>query len=411
MSGHQLLELRPQIRPELRISRPLRRGSAVVHLVRDPRADRVLEIGVKERFLIGRLDGTRSLAEVGEEYAREFRARLGEPQWQQLLRLLYGRGLLTDAPPPAAGPPEPKKEPPSGVLAGRVTMVSDPPALLARLHGLTGFARTRWFLALLTALLLAELLGIALRLGTLVTETGRLLHQPVALLAVGCLLWVSLALHELAHGLVGHRYGGRVTGIGLRWRLPMSYLYCEVEDVQFFARRREQVATALAGAVANLVFLLPFYPAWALLPERAQARPFLAGLLLLGVVTAFANLVPLPPLDGYKVLGYAAASLRPATESRRFAGLLLRRDRAALRAYPRGLRWLYGGYALGCALLAAAVLAAAGPVCRALLPSRFGAAAWYAPPALVAAALALWALGQAARARRRRVAERRAAQD
>jgi putative peptide zinc metalloprotease protein len=409
VSGHQLLELRPQVRPELRISRPLRRGAAVVHLVRDPRAGRVMEIGVKERFLIGRLDGTRSLAEVGEEYAREFRARLGEAQWQQLLRLLHGRGLLTDAPTPAEG--EPERPESSGVLAGRVKMVSDPPALLTRLHGLTGFARTRWFLALLTALLTAELAGVAVRWGTLVDETARLLHQPVALLAVGCLLWVSLALHELAHGLVGHRYGGRVTEIGLRWRLPMSYLYCEVEDVQFFARRREQVATALAGAVANLVFLLPFYPAWALLPERAQARPFLGGLLLLGVLTALANLLPLPPLDGYKVLGYAAASLRPATESRRFAGLLLRRDRAALRAYPRGLRWLYGGYALACALLAAVVLAAAGPACRALLPDRFGPAAGYAPLVLVGAALALRAVGQAARARRRRLAGRRAGEE
>ncbi|MER5638915.1 M50 family metallopeptidase [Kitasatospora sp. NPDC002227] len=401
MSGHQLLELRPQVRPELLVSRPLRRGAAVVHLVRDPRADRVLELGVKERFVIERLDGTRSLAEIGEEYAREFRARLGEAQWQQLLRLLHGRGLLADAQAPAAAP---KVEAPSGVLAGRVRMVSDPPALLARLHTLTGWAWTRWFGVLLSVLLVAEIIAVGLELGTLTDETARLAHQPVALLAVGCLLWVSLAVHELAHGLVGQRYGGRVTEIGLRWRLPMSYLYCEVEDVRFFARRRHQVATALAGAVANLVVLLPVYPVWALLPERAQARPFLGGLLLLGVVTAFANLVPLPPLDGYKALGYAAGSLRTATESRRFAALLARRDRAALRAYPARLRLLYGGYVLGCAALAAAVLVAAGPVCRALLPGRLAPVAGYAPPALAGAALALWGVGRLAQAQRRRAA-------
>ncbi|WP_329569566.1 M50 family metallopeptidase [Kitasatospora sp. NBC_01266] len=403
MTTRQLLELRPRIRPELRISRPLRRGTAVVHLLRDPVSGKRLEIGAKEHFLITRLDGTRSLAELGESYAQQFRARLGEAQWQQLLGLLYGRGLLADAPAPAAEPPAPPVR--STVLNGRAKLVADAPALLDRLHAATGFARTRWFLVPLLALVAALLSSVAAHLGELWRNTDQLFHQPVALLAVGCLLWLGLALHELAHGLVGRAYGGRITEIGLRWRLPMTYLYCEVADVQFFTRRREQLATAGAGALANLVFLLPFYPAWSLLPPHAQARPFLGGLLLLGTVLAFANLLPLPPLDGYQALGYALDCLQLATESRRFAGLAARaavRRGPGLSGYPTRLRLAYGGYALLCAALAAAALAALAPLARRLLPADWAPVAGWAPLLAATAAAALWAAGLLLRNYRKR---------
>lgn len=404
MSGRQLLDLQPRVRPELRIGRPLWRGAAEVHLVRDPASGRRLELGAKEHFIIARLDGTRSLAEIGEQYAVRFRARLGEPQWQQMLGLLYTRGLLENAPPQAPGQaPEPAR---STVLAGRVRMAADAPALLDRLHLATGFARRRRFLLPLLSLVAALLVGVAVNLGTLVDETVRLGGNPVALFAVGTLLWVSLALHELAHGLVGRAFGGRVGEIGLRWVLPMTYLYCEVEDVRFFARRREQIATVMAGAVMNLVFLLPFLPFWLLLPASAQARPFLGGLLLLGTAVALGNLLPLPPLDGYKALGYALDCLQLATESRRFTVLLaraaVRREAGALRGYPARLRWAYGGYALGCAVLAAALLASVGL----LLAAAFGPLAGYLPVLVALAALVLWAAGRAVRTRRQRQAER-----
>ncbi|KDN87489.1 hypothetical protein [Kitasatospora cheerisanensis] len=402
MSSRQLLELRPRIRPELRIGRPLRRGTAVLHLVHDPSGGRQLEIGPKEQFIIARLDGTRTLAEVGEQYAAHFRARLGEPQWQQMMGLLYTRGLLADAPVPVA--PKGEEPPRSGLLSGRVKLTADAPALIDTLHRATRFARRRAVLAPLLALVAALLVAVAVQLPTLIDETRRLGENPVALFACGTLLWTSLALHELAHGLVGRAYGGHIGEIGLRWRLPMTYLYCEVEDVRFFARRRDQIATAAAGAVANLVFLLPFYPAWALLPAHAQARPFLGGLLLLGTAVALGNLLPLPPLDGYKALGYGLDILELATGSRTFAAVAvraaIRRDGTELRRYPVKLRLAYGGYALTCAVLAAALLAGAS----ALLASWFGPLAGRLPALAVLAALVLWAAGRALRALRGRKA-------
>jgi ABC-type multidrug transport system ATPase subunit/Zn-dependent protease len=402
-----LLELRPAVRPGIQVGPPLSRGPRTVHLVKDPVTGGRWEIGPKERFVIARLDGTRPLAEIGAEYAAAFGARLGEAQWTQLLRLLSVRGLLAGGPPRRPAVPVDEPKPQGGWTGGRTRLVADAEAAVERLHGATAFARNRLVLGLLLALCAALLAAEGVEFATLAHATGRLFHQPVALVGAGCVLWLSLGVHELAHGVVARAFGLRVAEIGLR-RVAgfMTYLYCEVEDVRFLGRRGPQVAVACAGVVANLAFLLPFWAVWELLPARAQAVPFVGGLLLLGTAMGLLNLVPLPPLDGYKALGYALGTLRLAAESRAYARLALaaasRRPGAREQAagYPPRLRRVYAGYAALAALLAACVLAAGCALCRAVLPAGWSDWTPWLPLALVAAAVPLRILGLRAAARR-----------
>ncbi|WP_069463164.1 site-2 protease family protein, partial [Actinacidiphila rubida] len=367
MTTADLLQMRPAVRTDILVGPALMRGPVPVHLVKDPVSGARMEVGAKEHFVIVRLDGTRTLDEIGAAYAAHFGTRLGPAQWQHLLRLLSVRQLLGGAVPSraaatsgasgAAGPapagPERRR---GSLLSGRTKMVADAPALMDRLHTATAFGRRRAVLLPLLALCAALLVWEGFAYRELAHATHRLFDQPVTLCAVGVVLWFSLAAHELAHGLVARAYGLRVREIGLRRHTGfMTYLYCEVEDVQFLPGRGRQIAVAAAGAVTNLVFLLPFWPVWLLLPDRAQAVPFFGGLLLLGTAMALLNLLPLPPLDGYKALGYALGTLRLATESRVFA--VKARSRAGRAAYPPKLRAVYGGYAVVCVLLAAAVLA------------------------------------------------------
>lgn len=294
--------------------------------------------------------------------------------------------------------------------------MADAGSAMDRLHQATAFARRPAVLGPLLALCAALLVAEAVRFGELADATSRLFQQPVALVAVGCVLWLSLALHELAHGLVARAYGLKVAEIGLRRRAGfMTYLYCEVEDVQFLGRRGPQVAVAMAGVVANLLYLLPFWVVWALLPGGAQAEPFFGGLLLLGTAMGLLNLVPLPPLDGYKALGYALGALRLAPESRAYlrvaVSAALRRPgaRAATAAYPARSRRVLGGYLLLGALFTLAALAAAGLLCAVALPARCDTWTPYLPLAAVAAALLLRPLGLRAAARRASATPRTAA--
>jgi putative peptide zinc metalloprotease protein len=390
-AASRLAGLRPARRTDLQVSGPLHRGPAVVHLVRDPVAGRTYELGPKEHFVLIAMDGERTLGEIGEAYARRFRSRLGDAHWSRLLALLGTRRLLAGGPPPV---PDPLPVPRSTFLDGRARLVADAPVLVDRLHRRAGGLLRPVPLAAAGLAVLAMLVLLAADAGELLRATGTLVeHEPVTFTAVGALLWLSLAGHELAHGVVARAVGGTVGEIGLRWKLPLVYPYCTVEDVQVLPRRRDQIAVAAAGVAANLVFLLPFAVAWLLLPDRAQARPAVAGTLVIGVALAAANLVPLPPLDGYKILGYALRVDRLAVGSRAFLAAL---PRGGAAAYPPRLRWAYGTYGVFVFAVAAALVAGVSVA----LADRWGTGAGLVPAALLAALLGLWSIGLLARRRR-----------
>jgi putative peptide zinc metalloprotease protein len=386
MTATELLQARPCLRSELRVSRPLLRGPARIRLLLDPATGTQMEIAAKVHFVMDRLDGVRTLDQIGDDYAAHFGTRLGEPQWRQLLGLLYGRRLLADTAPTPAPPALSSQLSRPTLLEGRTRLLQDTPALIERLHRATRLARSPFFLVPLLLLLAAMLTGLALQLPALVHDTAELGHRPLALVAVVTAIWVSMALHELGHGLVGRAAGGTVSEIGVRWRLPMVYLYCDVDDVRFLRLRRQQLATAAAGVLVNLVVLLPAYLVLLLLGGGAQAHPGLGALLLLGSAAGLANLLPLPPLDGYRLLEYLLGTAQLSVESARFARLtalrLIRRG-PGIAAYPRRSRLVLGGYALVWTVLTSGLLAVTGLALRTLLPGSLAEFAVPLPAVLV----------------------------
>ncbi|MFJ8226379.1 metalloprotease [Streptomyces griseus] len=363
-----LTSYRPALRPRVLLSDPLLDGAATVHLIKDAETGNSFKVGPKEHFLIVRMDGERSLGEIGEEYAGAYGRRLGDAHWRQLLSLLGAKGLLAGAPArsPATGPapgapapaaPAPAPEPRT-LLRGSLPLVADADATTARLHRAFGFLLAPPLLVPLLALVLAMEAVVAARSGELLLAAKGLLANPVLLTGTAVLLWVSTALHELAHGVTARHYGGRVAEIGLRWRLPAVIMYCTVDDYLYFGTRRHRIATALAGAVMNLVFLLPFCALWLFAPLDDATHDAFAALLLLGSVQAFAMLVPLPPLDGYRIAGQLAGATGLAASAGAYLRLALRRSPEAA-AYPRRARIAYSAYAAVTVLVLAGTVAAA----------------------------------------------------
>ncbi|MFF6926006.1 metalloprotease [Streptomyces californicus] len=409
-----LAAYRPALRPRVLLSDPLLDGAATVHLIKDAETGSSFKVGPKEHFLIARMDGERSLAEIGEEYAEEYGRRLGDAHWKRLLGLLGAKGLLaagvdaspgpSTAPPPgaavspgapaavppgaaasmgssAAGPGSPAAVPPGAASSGRATapeppapappvpekrtllrgslpLVADADATTARLHRAVGFLLAPAVLAPLLALTLAMEAVVLVRAGELLLAVRGLLANPVLLTGTAVLLWVSTALHELAHGVVARHHGGRVSEIGLRWRLPAVIMYCTVDDYLYFGTRRHRIATAAAGAVMNLIFLLPFCALWLFAPLDDATHEAFAALLLLGSVQALVMLVPLPPLDGYRIASQLAGATGLAASTGVYLRLALRRSPEAA-GYPRRARIAYPAYAGATALVLACALAAA----------------------------------------------------
>ncbi|MFE9239875.1 metalloprotease [Streptomyces sp. NPDC007007] len=376
-----LAAYRPALRPRVLLSGPLLDGAATVHLIKDAESGNSFKVGAKEHFLIARMDGERSLAEIGEAYAGEYGRRLADAHWQQLLALLGAKGLLSGAPgpKPASAPPKsasasalskpapasalPKPASASALpekrtlLRGSLPLVADADATTARLQRVCGFLLAPVVLVPLLGLVLAMEAVVVARSGDLLLAVKGLLTNPVLLTGTAVLLWVSTALHELAHGVVARHHGGRVAEIGLRWRLPAVIMYCTVDDYLYLGTRRHRIATAAAGAVMNLVFLLPFCALWLFAPLDDATHEAFAALLLLGSVQAFTMLVPLPPLDGYRIACQIAGATGLAASAGGYLRLALRRAPEAA-AYPRRARIAYPVYAAVTVLVLAAAAAA-----------------------------------------------------
>ncbi|MFE4579618.1 metalloprotease [Streptomyces chartreusis] len=359
----RMADYHPALHERVLVSGGLLRGPRTVHLIKDTESGRSFEVGVKEHFVITRMDGTRSLEEIGADYAREYGRRLGNTQWHQILGMLGSRGLLQGsarAPvhPPSIEANSRKKCRPArnSLVRGEMRLVTDADATTARLHRATSLLLAPPMLVALLVMIAVMEAVLLWHLGECVLGAWGLLRHPVLLAGAGCLLWLSTTLHELAHGVTARHYGGHVTAIGLRWRLPILMMYCEVDDYLYMRTRGQRIATAAAGAVMNLLFLIPFCAAWMFAPADDATHDALGGMVFLGSAQALAMLVPIPPLDGYKIAAQLAGATDLASSSRTYLALALRRDPAAA-AYPRPVRIAYTTYVLGTVLVICALVA------------------------------------------------------
>lgn len=138
---------------------------------------------------------------------------------------------------------------------------------------------------------------------------------------------LCITLHELAHGFTAHALGddtakaaGRLTlnpikhldPMGLLMMVVFGFGYAKpvpVDMRKFRNPKRGMAVTALAGPLCNVLIALVFYFLYGLLilPLRRSAAgalvlEMLETTVVLSLAMAIFNILPIPPLDGSKVL-------------------------------------------------------------------------------------------------------------
>lgn len=138
---------------------------------------------------------------------------------------------------------------------------------------------------------------------------------------------LCITLHELAHGLIAYRLGddtakraGRLTLNPLKHLDPMGLLMMlvfrfgwakpvPVNMMKFKDPKRGMAITALAGPVCNLLITAVFLFLYGALLRPLYGSSVGQGVLEMLELTAYIslglclfNLIPVPPLDGSKVL-------------------------------------------------------------------------------------------------------------
>lgn len=149
-----------------------------------------------------------------------------------------------------------------------------------------------------------------------------LLHDPVTFVLLAVPLLYSIILHELAHGWVAWRMGdptakwlGRLTLnplkhldplgtamlflFGFGWAKPVPVNLGNIAD-----RRRGFILVSSAGIIANMIVAFLALLVWRVLapPPSSNFAQVLYYLAQINIMLASFNLIPIPPLDGSKIL-------------------------------------------------------------------------------------------------------------
>ena len=158
-----------------------------------------------------------------------------------------------------------------------------------------------------------------------------LFNNPFAFILIAIPLMYAIIFHELAHGWVAYRMGdptakdlGRLSLnplkhldpvgtlmlflFGFGWARPVPVDFSRIRDF-----RKGMILVSSAGIIANMILAfiaLSFYNLMAF-PESSITGKLLFIFARINIILAAFNLIPLPPLDGSKILlGFAPKSVQ-----------------------------------------------------------------------------------------------------
>lgn len=305
--------LRPQLRADIVFGPPMREGQTIVYHLKDTATNWFYRIRSREYFLISRMDGTKTLAEIGAEYERAFHRRLNEQSWAQLFGLLEKRSFLLDGTDAeklerlkAAAKMQRRKKR-RGVLRWCFPLCN-PERFLTRLVPRVRFAfhPACVYPALIVIGFMEAFYLFHAHTAQADVRWG-LSHVPgvPVVLLLSAVVALFVVVHELAHGLACTYFGGSVQEMGIGWLWIYPIAYCNIDDVVLFHNRWHRVYTACAGIFVNLLMLIPFAALWWLSPEHSAARTIGILVFSLNNLLALSNLFLFAPLDGSLMLSYA----------------------------------------------------------------------------------------------------------
>lgn len=143
------------------------------------------------------------------------------------------------------------------------------------------------------------------------------------------LLMIAMTVHEFAHGFVAYKlgdntakYSGRLTLNPLAHIDPMGTIlmplflfmatggrfvfgYAKPVPINYWSLknpRRDMGLIGLSGPAANIIFAFLISMAWKVMPASLALSRILEYLITINVILGVFNLLPVPPLDGSRIL-------------------------------------------------------------------------------------------------------------
>ena len=158
-----------------------------------------------------------------------------------------------------------------------------------------------------------------------------LFSDPFSFIVIAVPLMYAIIFHELAHGWVAYQMGdptaknqGRLSLspfrhldpmgtlmlfiVGFGWAKPVPVNFSYIRDY-----RKGMVLVSSAGIIANIIlaFLALLIYSMVSMPNTSRLALLLVSFARINIILAAFNLIPIPPLDGSKILmGFAPANIQ-----------------------------------------------------------------------------------------------------
>ena len=112
------------------------------------------------------------------------------------------------------------------------------------------------------------------------------------------ILFITLGIRELCHGLAYKYFGGYVGKLGILFVFFLPVIYCDIRGNRTQMTKVQKAITAFAGIYCNTI-LLSISSILFFIGIRSS---YLIILLYINLITICVNLIPFIPFDGYHVL-------------------------------------------------------------------------------------------------------------
>lgn len=306
---------KPQLRKNLKISR-MRQSEKTTYVIKDPLKEQFYKFDQSESAIIELFDGTKTVSEIVEAYNKK--NPLSPIEAQTILDFQEGlekMGLMVKSQKDLnIMLVERMKEMRQGQLLSQKGSlfykrfpIIDPDRLFNKV-----IDKIRWIwtvpmfitsLALIFGAVFIVILQwheFKIGMEELFTFSEMSVWNLAALWVV---IYATIAIHELGHGLTCKHYGGEVHEIGFLLLFFQPCLYCNVNDAWLFDKKWKQIMVTMAGGYIEITFGAVCAFIWYFSnPNTFLHTISFQVMTICSLSTVFMNFNPLMKLDGYYLL-------------------------------------------------------------------------------------------------------------
>ena len=332
-SWYRIAGLKPRLRSHIRMQHQSFRHKEW-YLLQDNASGRFHRISSEAYFIVGLMDGKRTMAEIWDAASQQLGNRL--PTQEEILTLLWQLhrfdGLQSDLPPDMDELSERHRKEKKGKL---LSYLSSPTSLKFPLLDPDRFLeRTKPFVAPLFSwfglLLWLAVVGYGLLLtGIHWSElssniTDRVLSLENVLI-LSLVYPVFKAIHEFGHACVVKHWGGEVHEMGIMLLVFVPIPYVDATSSYSFRDKRQRMLVGAAGILVELFLAALAAVVWVHVGPGSVRTVAYNMMLIGGVSTVLMNGNPLIRYDAYYILSDFLEIPNLANRSSEHLGYLIKR--------------------------------------------------------------------------------------